>query len=117
MRSNTYKGKQQLTHCLPLDCASVVGIILILGSILPATGLKSEAIQACKRLLQNLGEHVTELNKLTAVVASSGGLLTLEANSEGRFPWKDVKSLLKAVNVNAQASFGVSLVCAGFVFD
>lgn len=44
MRRSTYRGDDKPTHYLPVDAASVMGIVCVVGSILTAKSLAREAM-------------------------------------------------------------------------
>lgn len=96
-RRAAYKGLQSVHNCLPLDCASTMGVLLIIGCILPATSLKAEAIQECKSVLACMEEHAGRPGMTVEMPDSSR--VTLVGNSEGRFKWANVKALFEKLGL------------------
>lgn len=98
MRRVAYKGEGKITHCLPIDAASVQGIICILGSILPAKSLGSDALSTSIGILAAM-EAGVEMRELVAVL-DSGDKLILECRSNGRFVLSDMKPMFKKLRIN-----------------
>lgn len=98
MRRVAYKGEGKINHCLPIDAASVLGIICILGSILPAKSLGSDALNTSIGILAAM-ESGAEIKELVAVL-DSGDKLVLECRSNGRFALADMKPMFKKLNIN-----------------
>lgn len=84
-------------YCLPIDCASTIGLVLILGTILPAKSLTPEALGHCKTILQTL-ENGSPLSEISGM--GPNGVLRIEANAEGKFPLCDLKPMFKKMGIN-----------------
>lgn len=98
LRRSTYKGGMRVAHCLPLDSATVPGIVLIVGSVLSFPSLNAEAVASAKSLLQAL-EDAADLKQIS-VSLPDGSSLTLDCNSEGRFGLRDLKTVFKKTGHN-----------------
>ena len=98
MRKQTYKGNHTITHALPIDAASTAGIVLILGTILPATSLSMECVLACRGILLNL-EGDNPVKEMT-IPLMHGLSLKLESRGNGKFRISDMKPLWKQLGLN-----------------
>ena len=98
LRRSLYKGTQSTSpHSLPVDAATAMGILLVLGTILPANSLSAEGVQASKTLLSTLEEH-SKLHELSCILPS-GREMVLESNKDGFFSIADLKSIFKKLEV------------------
>ena len=98
LRRSLYKGTQSTSpHSLPVDAATAMGILLVLGTILPANSLSAEGVQASKTLLNALEEH-SKLHELSCILPS-GREMVLESNKDGLFSIADLKSIFKKLDV------------------
>lgn len=98
MRRQSYKGEIDQVYALPVDAASTLGILIVLGSILPAKSLGTEALQSCKSILDSMNQDIPA-HPLVAKL-SDGGKLILEPLSNGKFALKDMKPMLKKIGIN-----------------
>ena len=78
-RRPTYKGAASSKCSLPLDATTVLGMIAVLGSILPATGLKQDAVQTCTSTLDALASFGT-MNATVPLLPESHADLPVENN-------------------------------------
>lgn len=100
LRRNAYKGTTALTHVLPIDAVSTIGIVAVLGTVLPASCLSAAALDDCKSILQTLeGNHpVTEFE----ATIPRGRSIKIEASSNGKFKLDQLKPLWKKLGLNFQ---------------
>lgn len=98
MRKQTYKGNHVITHALPVDAASTAGIVLILGTILPATSLSMECVQTCRSILLNL-EGDNPVKEIT-IPLMHGLSMKLDSRGVGKFRISDIKPLWKQLGIN-----------------
>lgn len=97
----------KLSHSLPLDCASVPGMVMVIGSILAHPSLNPEAITTARKTLLALEEHAA-LRQLSWPMSNQGAV-TLESNSDGKFSLTELKTTLGR---NIGLSFSRLLVAA-----
>ena len=57
-RRQAYKGNIQDLTSLPVDACTVMGILVLHGSLLPAASFGPEGVQECVSVLQALEEHM-----------------------------------------------------------
>ncbi len=98
MRKQTYKGSNIIKHALPVDAASTAGIVLVLGTILPATSLSLECVQACRTILLNL-EGDNPVKEIT-IPLTNGRSMKVESRAVGKFRVSDIKPLWKQLGLN-----------------
>jgi len=98
LRRNLYKGTQSAgAYSLPVDGATAMGILLAVGTILPANSLTAEGVQASRALLSTLEEHC-KLRELSCVLAN-GRETVRESNRDGYFSIEDLKPIFKKLGV------------------
>jgi len=100
MRRQTYKGTNSITHSLPVDAVSTIGIVIVLGTILPATSLSNECVQCCRNILLSL-EGSAPIKELE-IPFSNNRSMKLEAHSGGKFKVSEMKPLWKKLGLNFQ---------------
>lgn len=98
MRRQSYKGTEQLVHTLPIDAASTMGIMLVVGTMLPSTNLSRDAVLAALTTLR----RVQGQNPVTSFEAElpSGKFVRFEACNSGKFSLNEMKPLFKKLGVN-----------------
>lgn len=100
MRKQTYKGTNSITHSLPIDAVSTIGIAIVLGAILPATSLSNECVQSCRNILLSL-EGSSPVKELE-IPLSGDRSMKFEARSGGKFKVSEIKPLWKKLGLNFQ---------------
>ena len=85
-------------HCLPVDAASTLGVVCILGSILPAKSLSAEALTTSRSILQSLGLLCSPMPLVA--IQENGTKLTLPPRSDGKFALSDLKTMFKNLGLN-----------------
>ena len=98
MRRTQYRGSTRLTYTLPIDAASTMGILVVIGTILPAASLSAEALGQCKQMMKSL-EKYSACHEIVAVTPE-GRELRLEANGQNLFLLADLKHLWKKLSLN-----------------
>ncbi|CAK9112534.1 Uncharacterized protein SCF082_LOCUS52168, partial [Durusdinium trenchii] len=98
MRRLQYKGGTKLNYTLPVDAASSIGILIVVGTILPAASLSSEALLECRKMLKAL-EAYSNVREIVAI-APEGRELILEATPQGLFLLADLKHMFKKLGLN-----------------
>ena len=125
LRRTAYKGGMKVAYTLPLDSASVVGLVLVLGCMLAAPALPSATVQMCRQIMLALEEQAspTTLTEIT-VLLPNRDTIKLDCNSERRFPLKELKPLFKKMGGNfakflwfKQHCFPMYLHCYGMLGD
>lgn len=91
-----------------MDAASTLGLVLILGTMLPAKSLGNEALQTCKAIFETL-ESGSPLQELVGF-CPRGSKVTIEARN-GRFAVKDLKPFFKKLGLNfSRTAQGLEIV-------
>lgn len=98
LRRNLYKGTHSTSpHSLPVDAATAMGILLVLGTILPANSLSAEGVQASRALLSTLEEH-SKLHEISCVFPN-GREMVVESNKDGYFSIENLKPIIKKLDI------------------
>lgn len=99
IRRPQYKGEADQVHSLPVDAASTLGIMCMIGTILPAKSLSNEALQTCRSILLSMERDGGPIEELVGKL-QNGTKLTLEARTNGKFALKDIKPMFKKLGIN-----------------
>ena len=98
MRRKEYKGGNTITYALPVDGVSTIGIVVVLGTILPATNLSKEAVGISDNLLKAL-QGPAPVQVFDAELPN-GGSVVFQARSQGKFSLQDMKPNFKKLGLN-----------------
>lgn len=114
LRRNLYKGTHSTSpHSLPVDAATAMGILLVLGTILPANSLSAEGVQASRSLLSTLEEH-SKLHEISCVFPS-GREMVVESNKDGYFSIENLKPIIKKLDIPFARQLEKEVVVVSFV--
>lgn len=99
LRRHSYKGETKIVYSLPVDAASTIGLVGILGTILPAKSTSLEALNSCKVILETL-QGESSLQEIAGPCAKSTELMKVSANDSGLFEVQDLKTMFKKMGIN-----------------
>ena len=98
MRRSSYKGEGTLKHALPIDAVSTIGIVCIMGSILPAKSLGNEALTQCRNTMGAMEANV-KFKPLEGEMPN-GDFIVLEPRSSGKFVLSELKPMFKKLRID-----------------
>eukprot|EP00435_Cladocopium_sp_Y103_P061586 s902_g23.t1 len=98
MRRSSYKGEETLKHALPIDAVSTLGIVCIMGSILPAKSLTTDSLTQCRSTLSAMEADV----KFQPLVGEmpNGDLMVLQPRSSNKFVLSELKPMFKKLRID-----------------
>ena len=96
-RRQAYKGNVSDLTCLPVDCYTSMGLLVMLATLLPATSFSSDGIHQCVAALKTLEEHMCLNCCLQLLPHAELFKLQLQENA---LPVSQVKAVLKELGLS-----------------
>ena len=100
-RRQSYKGSAVAKVHLPVDSATVIGVVTIFGSILPATGLTASALGSCTACFAALAEFASMTENISLIPEIPQTMLPFENN---KVKIQELSSVLKALDLKPDRS-------------
>ena len=98
LRRPSYRGGVELEHTLPMDAASVMGVALVVGSVLPAHTLPSQALQVCCETLASL-EEFAKFSSFIVISRQAGVSLSV---TENKIDFDEFLSACKQLGIDSR---------------
>lgn len=97
LRRASYKGGVSNECALPVDAASVMGIVLVLGSVLGGTALPLSTAGACCEILASMEEKV-DLPKQFVLIPGNRGQFSLDIQ-DNKIEASALRSMLRNLDI------------------
>ena len=101
-RRPTYKGIALTAVHMPMDSATVIGVVAIFGCILPATGLKAEGVRSCQAVFDALADLIDLNEPLCLIPEIPQMTLPIENN---KVKVRSLMSMLKKMELKPDRTF------------
>ena len=98
VRRYAYKGGLATHEALPVDATTVMGILLVMGSLLAAPGLPQKTLDQCVALLASMEEKSDLPLAWTLVPSNTTDGFTMEVN-DNRISSKALRTMMQKLEI------------------